>query len=360
MIRQAILWDSLGGGRVRCRVCRWRCVVEPGQRGHCLTRENRGGELFTLIYATVSSLQAAPIEMKPLFHFFPGTSWLSLGSLGCNFRCPGCQNWEIAHAQPDDAPRGGAGILPAEQGIAGWKPAPQAVQDLDPAEAVDQAITHGCKGLSWTYNEPTLWLEYTLDVGRLARPRGLLAHYVTNGFATPDALDAIAPYLDAYRVDIKAFNPDAYRRLANITDFEGILETAERAKRTHGLHVECVTNIVPGYNDDDTQLGDLAGWIVRALGPDTPWHVTRFVPHLDLSDVPATPVATLERAREIGLSRGLQYVYLGNVPGHPAENTYCHVCGALLIQRQGHRVVANHLLNGLCPFCAAPIPGRWQ
>jgi len=340
MVKQAILWDSLGGGRVRCRVCRWRCVIEPGQRGHCLTRENRSGELFTLIYAAVSSLHVAPIEMKPLFHFFPGTAWLSLGSLGCNFRCPGCQNWEIAHAQADDSSR--------------------VVRVLGPAEAVDEAITRGCKGLSWTYNEPTLWLEYTLDTGRLAQPRGLLAHYVTNGYATPDALDAIAPYLAAYRVDIKAFNRETYRRLANITDFEGVLETAERAKQAHGLHVECVTNIVPGYNDDEAQLGDLAGWIVRALGPDTPWHVTRFVPHRDLSHVPATPIATLERAHGIGLKRGLQYVYIGNVPGHPAESTYCHVCGALLIQRQGHRVVANHLLNGLCPFCAAPIPGRWK
>ncbi len=340
MERLGILWDRADGERVRCRVCRRLCVIAAGERGFCLTRENRDGELYTLTYGAVSSLHVAPIEAKPLFHFYPGTPWLSLGSLGCNCRCPGCQNWQIAHARPGEAER--------------------QARELAPDEAVALALERGCKGFSWTYNEPTMWLEYTIDASRLARTKGLLANYVTNSYITPEALDAVAPYLDAWRVDIKAFDREAYRKLANIADFEGILESAERAKKHHGLHVECVTNIVPGYNDDAAQLGALAAWIAAALGPDTPWHVTRFVPHLDLADVPATPVATLERAHAIGREAGLQYVYIGNVPGHKAEHTYCHVCGALLIERRGHGVAQNRMLGSLCPFCGARIPGVWS
>ena len=336
MSHEAILWEPVGEGRVRCAVCRRRCTIGPGSRGFCRVRENRDGRLVALTYGRVAALHVAPIEVKPLFHFYPGTTWLSMGSLGCNFRCPGCQNWEIAHASPDELAR-----------------------TIEPAELVELALRRGCKGLSWTYNEPTLWLEYTIDASRLARERGLLANYVTNGFATPEALDAVAPYLDAYRVDIKAFDRATLRRLANTDDLDGVLESAVRAKRHHGLHVECVTNVVPGYNDAPDQLAALARWIVAELGPETPWHVTRFIPHLDLSDVPPTPVATLEEARRLGMDAGLRYVYLGNVPGHEGENTWCDHCGALVIERTG-RVVRNLLRDGRCPECGHPIPGRWD
>ena len=340
MVHSAILWDKLDDGCVRCRVCERRCVISQGTRGFCRTRENRGGELLALTYASVSSLHVAPIEQKPLYHFYPGTTWLSVGSLGCNFRCGGCQNWEIAHADPDDAAR--------------------LARTIEPPELAAMAAERGCKGLSWTYNEPTLWLEYTIDTGRFARERGLMANYVTNGYITPEALDQVAPLLDAYRVDIKAFDADSYKRLANIADFGKVLAAAERAKKAHGLHVECVTNVVPGINDGEPQLGALADWIATTLGPDTPWHVTRFVPHRDLSQVAPTPVATLERAHEIGRERGLWYVYIGNVPGHEAANTICHVCGALLIERDGGTVVTNRIWRGMCPFCSAEIPGRWE
>ncbi len=337
MDRPAILWDTLEDQRVRCRVCPRRCLIPPGERGFCLTRENRDGTFYTLIYGAVSSLRVAPVEAKPLFHFYPASRWLSLGSLGCNCRCPGCQNWQIAHARP------GGGT--------------ERLRDISPEQAVDMAADQPCKGLSWTYNEPTMWLEYTIDAGRLARERGLMANYVTNGYITPEALDAVAPHLDAWRVDVKAFTQDAYRALANVPDFQPILEAAARAKTTHGLHVECVTNVVPGHNDDEAQLTALADWIVDALGCDTPWHVTRFVPHLDMADVPATPVETLNRAHQIGLDRGLQYVYIGNVPGHEAENTSCHACGALLIERDGRSVRENRMLGRMCPFCGVEIPG---
>ncbi len=340
MAHPAILWDKLDGGGIRCRVCRRRCAIGPGKRGFCLTRENHDGQLVSLTWGLVAAMHLSPIEVKPLFHFYPGSQWLSMGSLGCSFRCPGCQNWELAHSRVDESDR--------------------AAELIEPARLVELAIARRAKGLSWTYNEPTLWLEYTIEASRLGRERGLLANYVTNGYITPEGLDAVAPFLDAYRVDIKAFSRHAYQSLANIADFEGVLESAERAKRVHGLHVECVTNIVPGFNDDEAQLRSLADWIVALLGADTPWHVTRFVPHLDLRHVPTTPVATLERARAIGLERGLQYVYLGNVPGHPAEDTHCHACDALLIERRHHTAVCKRLAAGRCPDCHATIPGRWQ
>ncbi|MBM4033113.1 MAG: AmmeMemoRadiSam system radical SAM enzyme [Planctomycetes bacterium] len=339
MAHPAVLWDKLEGGAVRCRVCRRRCAIAPGKRGFCLTRENRGGELVSLTYGAVAALHVSPIEVKPLFHFLPGSQWLSMGSLGCNFRCPGCQNWELAHARVDANDR--------------------SVEMIAPARLVELAIERRCLGLSWTYNEPTLWLEYTIEASRLGRARGLLANYVTNGYITPEALDLLAPVLDAYRVDIKAFDREAYLRLANIADFDGVLDSAERAKKLHRLHVECVTNIVPGINDDDAQLGGLARWIAGTLGHDTPWHVTRFIPHLDLRHLPPTPVATLERAAAIGAQSGLHYVYVGNVTGHPAENTRCHACGSPLVQRWNHTVVRNSITNGQCPHCGAPVPGIW-
>ena len=340
MERPAILFDTLDGRRVRCRVCRRRCVIPPDELGFCRTRRNRDGRLRTLIYGSVSSLHVAPAEAKPLYHFYPDSRWLSLGSRGCNRRCPGGQIGEIPPAAP------------AEPVASGRARAPDA--------AVALALERNCRGLSWTYNEPTLWLEYTIDASRLAHQQGLLANYVTNGYITPDALDAVAPHLDAYRVDIKAFDRDTYRRLANTDDLEGVLDSAERARKAHGLHVECVTNLVPGHNDGDAQLTALADWIVATLGPDTPWHVTRFIPHHGLSRVPATPVETLERAHAIGMARGLQYVYIGNVPGHEKAHTFCHVCGALLIERQGHHVVGTRMLGDLCPFCSAVIPGRFD
>ena len=334
------LWDKLDDKHVCCRVCERRCVIADGERGACLTRENRDGGLFALTYAAVSSLHVACIEQKPLYHFYPGSSWLSVGSLGCNFRCPGCQNSQIAHASADDAPR--------------------LTRHIEPADLVEKAVAEGCKGLSWTYNEPTLWLEYTIDTSRLARKRGLLANYVTNGYITPEALAEVAPLLDAWCVDIKAFDHYTHERLTGVPHFEKVLASAKLAKHTHRLHVECVTNIIPGYTDDIKQMGAIADGIVNTLGPDTPWHVTRFVPHHDMVDVPATPVATLERARTIGREHGLWYVYVGNVAGHPYANTICHACGAVLVERDGNRVVQNRVWQGICPFCSAEIPGQWD
>jgi pyruvate formate lyase activating enzyme len=335
MIKEALLYEASADGKVRCGICRRRCVIEEGERGYCHTRINQGGKLHSLVYGEVASLSINPIEKKPVFHFYPGSCWLSLGTIGCNFRCPGCQNWELSHAEIES---GKANFLP-------------------PEELVRLAQEHNCLGISWTFNEPTIWFEYTLDGAKLAKEQGLYTNYVTNGYMTPETLDLIAPYLDIFRVDVKGFSQTSYRRLANIADFSGVLETTKRAKEKWGMHVEVVTNVTPGYNDDEEELRGIATWIHQELGEWTPWHVTRFYPHLELSHIEPTPIATLERALEIAHQEGLHYAYLGNIPGHPKENTYCHQCGHLLIERFSFDVLQYKLKGSKCPYCGAKIPG---
>ncbi|MBN2125844.1 MAG: AmmeMemoRadiSam system radical SAM enzyme [Deltaproteobacteria bacterium] len=339
-MERTILFETLEDQRVRCGVCQRRCVIAPGECGYCGTRRNEAGELYSLIYGQISSMRISPIEIKPLHHFYPGSEWLSMGSLGCNFRCPGCQNWEIAHADPSK-----------KDGI---------VRYLPPEEAVQYALDEGCTGLSWTYNEPTLWLEYTLDSARLAKEKGLLTNYVTNGYMTPEALDLLGPYLDAFRVDLKGFNDEAYRDIAHIEGFQGILEVIQRARDRWGMHVEVVTNLIPGINDYENELRDLARWILDSLGEDTPWHVTRFIPHLKLAHLHPTQVLRLERARDMALEIGLRYVYVGNVPGHASENTYCPHCGKLVIERRNYRILQIQLRGNRCKHCHGEIAGRFR
>ena len=342
------LAERLADGRLRCKVCQRSCVLSPDQSGFCRVRVHRGGRIVPLTYGRVAALCWAEVERKPLFHFYPGQIMLSVGSLGCNFRCPGCQNWELAHAEMEAA-------LPDTEFIS-------------PADLVELAARRGplmrgpCRGalgISWTYNEPAMWFEYTREGARLAKRRDLMTNYVTNGSITADALDAIGPFLDAYRVDIKGFSAETYRRVANFPDFRGILQVAERAKRRWGMHVECVTNVVPTLNDREEEWRGIARWIAEALSPDTPWHVTRFIPHHGLKHLPATEVRVLEAAREVGLSEGLKFVYIGNVPGHPAENTYCPQCGRIVVKRAGLAHPRVLLEGNACPACGTEIPGRF-
>lgn len=336
MKKEAFVYTRLPDNAVRCRTCQRECIIPEGKTGWCRTRVNEGGKLFSLIYGEVSSISINPIEKKPVFHYYPGSRWLFLGSVGCNFRCPGCQNWDIAH----------------------WKEGPMDTAYISPEEAVSRAKDAACLGISWTFNEPTLSFEYTLDSAKIAKTRGIHTNYVTNGFMTTEALDMIAPYFDVYRVDIKEFSDRTYLRTGHIPKFEGILDVAEQAKK-QGMHVEVVTNVIPGYNDDERELRDLTAWIKTSLGPGTPWHVTRFHPHHELTHVPPTPIATLERLRNLGKEAGLWYVYLGNVPGYRWENTWCHNCGELLVERHIFDVVQNRIKSGTCPACGTVIPGRF-
>ncbi len=335
-VREAMLYEPLTNSRVRCSVCQWRCVIGPDQFGVCRVRQNRDGKLYLLNYALVSSAAVDPIEKKPLFHFFPGSEVFSLGGWGCNFHCQDCQNWEIACT---DVPSG-------------------ASQVVTPEAAIEATKRHNSAGIAWTYNEPGIWLEYTLDSAKLARQNGLYTVYVTNGYSTPEALDTIGPYLDAWRVDIKGFSDTFYKKLAKISKWRGILDVTKRAKEKWGLHVEVVTNIIPTMNDDEEQLKGIAGWIRSELGEMTPWHVTRFYPHHQTSHLPPTPVATLERAIGIGREAGLRFIYAGNIPGHSSENTTCYSCGKLVVRRRGYQTQVVGLDGSKCRFCGAELNFR--
>jgi pyruvate formate lyase activating enzyme len=335
-VREAMLCEPLPDSRVRCNVCQWRCAIGPDKFGVCRVRQNRDGKLYVLNYALVSSAAVDPIEKKPLFHFFPGTECFSLGGWGCNFHCQDCQNWEIACT---DIP-------------------PTASQEVSPEAAIDIARRHGSAGIAWTYNEPGIWLEYTVDSASLAKQNRLYTVYVTNGYSTPEALDAIGPYLDAWRVDIKGFSDTLYRNLAKISKWRGILDVAKRAKEKWDMHVEVVTNIIPTMNDDDEQLSGIASWIKNELGELTPWHVTRFYPHHHIERLPPTPVATLERAIAIGRQAGLRFIYAGNIPGHSSENTVCYSCGKLVVRRRGYQTQVVGLEGSKCRFCRADLNFR--
>ena len=344
MKREAMLYDRLEGGAVRCHVCQWECRIGDGKLGVCRTRLNEKGTLYTLIYGEVSSLHVDPIEKKPLFHFYPGSQVLSLGTWGCNFHCKHCQNWQISYARPSD------GGWQVEGGWAGRG------REMTPEETVDLARRYRCAGVSWTYNEPAIWLEYTLETARLAREAGLYTAYVTNGYLTDAALDAIGPYLDAYRVDIKGFGDEPYRELSGVPRSDGILRVAERARHRWGMHLEVVTNVVPSVNDHPDQLTSIAEWIRDALGPETPWHVTRFFPNAEMSHLAPTPVETILAAREIGLRSGLRFVYVGNVAAGDAENSFCPGCGKVAIRRSGFRAeLVGVALGGRCRHCGADL-----
>ncbi|MFC1912878.1 AmmeMemoRadiSam system radical SAM enzyme [Chloroflexota bacterium] len=334
-MHEAMLYERLPSSRVRCRICQWRCVIGLDKSGVCRMYQNSGGILYNRNYAQVSSVAADPIEKKPLFHFFPGTLAFSLGGWGCNFHCQNCQNWEIACPETGEPWRGS--------------------REIPPRAAIEMAQSCHCQGIAWTYNEPTVWFEYTLDCARLAKENNLYTVYVTNGYITSEALDTIGPYLDAWRVDIKGFSDSFYRKLAKTSNWRGILEVAQRAKDRWHMHVEVVTNIIPTMNDDDQQLEGIAGWIKESLGELTPWHVTRFYPHHDMMHLPPTPVAALERAYDIGRKAGLKFVYAGNVPGHNSESTICYSCGKPVIERFGYQTKVVGLEDSRCRFCGAEL-----
>jgi len=339
-VQEAMLYEKLRGSWVRCNTCQWRCKIAAGKSGVCRMYQNRDGTLYSVNYAQVSSLAADPIEKKPLFHFFPDTLAFSIGGWGCNFHCQDCQNWQISCVDI------------ARQQVHSREVLPQI--------AVELARQYECQGIAWTYNEPSIWFEYTLDSARLAKENNLYTVYVTNGYLSPEALDTIGPYLDAWRVDVKGFSDDAYRKLAKVARWRGILEVAVRAKHKWNMHVEVVTNVVPTLNDDNEQLQSIASWIRDELGELTPWHVTRFHPHYHMNHLSATPISTLERAYNIGREAGLKFVYVGNVPGHKSENTVCYSCGNINVSRYGYQTSVVGLVGSRCQFCGAELNFRTQ
>ena len=337
-MKESWLYEKLKGRRVACNVCGLRCVIASGHRGACGTRLNDGGILYSAIAGGAAAWRTGSIETEELHHFHPGSKVLSIGASGCNFRCPGCRNGLISRAPGEGI---GRSVIP-----------------IEPEEIAERALVLGCAGIAWSGSDPAIWIEQTVPGARRAKRLGLYGVYATNGYATEEHLEMIAPYLGAWRVDLKGFSSATYKRLSGVARFEPVLHMTKRAKRL-GLHVECVTNLTPTINDDERELRALARWIRRELGEHTPWHVTRFFPSPGLAGLPPTPVAQLERACDVGREEGLKYVYLGNVPGHERGNTRCHGCGGLLIDRSGSNRGHPRLRRGRCPDCGVRIPGVW-
>jgi pyruvate formate lyase activating enzyme len=324
------------GNRVRCGLCPHACLIAEGARGICGARGVEHGTLRAFTYGLVSSAALDPIEKKPVFHYCPGSKVMSFGSVGCTMRCGHCQNWQISR------PKGADGSVQ--------------LHVVPPEEAVRIALDAGAQGVAFTYNEPVIWLEWVLDVGRLAKEAGLFVVMVTNGYVTPAGLDLFAEVTDVWRVDIKGYSEKPFRRLCKVSHPEAVREQAARAKKVHGMHVECITNIVPTVNDSEDELRAMARWIAADLGAETPWHVTRFIPYLEFADLPATPLGTLERAREIGREEGLRFVYLGNVAVDGAEDTVCPECGELAVDRFGFETrVGSLATDGTCGRCGADL-----
>jgi pyruvate formate lyase activating enzyme len=336
---EALLYEKLDDQKVRCALCSHRCVIAAGRRGTCNVRENRGGLLHTLVYGRLVAQHIDPIEKKPLYHFLPGSQSYSIATVGCNFRCRFCQNADIAQLPTD---RGGA--------ILG--------DTVDAAAVVAAAQRAGCRSISYTYTEPTVFFEFALDTARRAHAQGIRNVFVTNGYMTPEALEMIGPVLDAANVDLKAFTEKYYKDLCG-AKLKHVQKTLRNMKSS-GVFVEVTTLIVPGLNDDPDELKALAAFLVNDLGSDTPWHISRFHPTYRLTDRPPTPVKTLREAREIGLASGLKYVYTGNVPGDTGENTFCPACGETLIERWGFQVRKYRLKEGRCNKCGETIAGVWD
>ena len=333
-LHEARQYEKLGDNFVHCSVCAHRCRIKDGGHGICGVRLNRGGVLYAATFGKISAEAVDPIEKKPLFHYLPGTLSYSLGSVGCNFQCEHCQNWHISRATLDD------GLL----------------RSLSPEEGVARARGTGCRSIAWTYNEPTIWHEYPLAMGTLARGKGLGTVYVTNGYITEEALAELAPMLEAFRVDLKAFTEEFYRKVCK-AKLQPVLDASRKAREL-GMHVETVTLVIPGLNDSMEEMEGLIRWVVENLGPATPMHFSRFHPDYRMQDREATPVATLEKIYHRARELGIRFPYLGNVPGHPFENTFCPKCGALLIERTGYHTEFRGLKGDRCGECGEGIEMR--
>jgi pyruvate formate lyase activating enzyme len=336
--RDGELYETLADERVRCFACGHRCLIPPGRDGVCRVRFNERGVL-RVPYGYVGALQLDPVEKKPFFHALPGALALSFGMLGCDFHCGYCQNWLTSQALRDPS-------------------AVSAPEPITPAEIVRLARKHGAAIVTSTYNEPLITSEWAVGVFREAKPAGLTCSYVSNGNGTPEVLDYIRPWVSLYKVDLKSFRDRHYRELGGT--LERVLWTI-RALHEQGFWLEIVTLVIPGFNDSDAELSEIARFIA-SVSPDIPWHVTAFHKDYKMTGPANTDVRTLLRAAEIGAREGLRFVYAGNIPGAVGrwENTYCPGCSALLIERHGYRILENRVGDGTCPDCRRAIPGFWR
>ena len=321
---------------VRCLLCAQGCMIPVGGRGRCNTRFNQKGELRTLVYGRPISVHVDPIEKKPLYHFLPGAAAYSIATSGCPLHCRFCQNWEISQIRPED----------------------YRVNYVPPDEIADSASDKGAPVIAFTYNEPTVFTEYLTDIARAARPHGLRSIMVSCGYMNRDPLTEICEVLDAIKIDLKGLSEDFYRKVCS-AELRPVLASIRQIARS-GRHLEIVNLVVPTLNDGEPMFRSLAEWVSGELGPDVPLHFTRFYPAYQMPNLPPTPIATLERARETAMERGIRYAYVGNVPGHPGNNTYCPGCRRAVILRSNFFVTETHMKNGRCAFCGENIAGVWN
>lgn len=337
-MQEARFYEKLADEKVQCHLCAHECIIDPGKRGICMVRENQAGVLYSLVYGKIISGNVDPIEKKPLFHFLPGTRSFSIATVGCNFQCLHCQNYDISQY-----PR------LHKKKIVG--------EDMTAGGIVAQAQASHSASIAYTYTEPTIFSEFAYDTAVLARENGIRNIYVSNGFMTETSATAMAEVLDGDNIDLKSFSKDFYRKVCK-AKLQPVLDTIVRMKQL-GVWIEVTTLLIPGLNDSDSELKDIANFI-KGVGVEIPWHVTAFYPTYKMLDRPRTSIATLRRAREIGLEAGLRHVYTGNIPGDPGENTYCYSCNELLIERVGFSIRQINLKDGCCHKCGAQIDGVWK
>ena len=333
---EARYYQTLEGNNVQCQLCFRRCTIPEGKRGFCLARENRGGKLYTLTYGKPAAMHIDPVEKEPLFHMEPGSDTLCVGTATCNLRCKNCINWHIAFKAPEDV---------------------EAVP-MTPTEVVQTAIDHEVHTICFTYNEPTQQYEFMYDIARLAKEKGLRVTFHSNGEMSPEPMKAILPYVDSVAIDLKAFDPEVYRRLTT-GELAPVLDTLKLIKE-HGVWLEVVCLIIPTWSDDLEDIERMCAWIRDNLGEETPVHFSRFFPTCELARLSPTPLSTLEQAHDIAREVGLHYVYIGNVSGHDYANTYCPNCGKILIERKGLLIQQNNIVARKCKFCDHEIPGIWE
>lgn len=334
-MKEAELWEIVSGNKVRCRLCSHNCVVPDGRRGLCSVRENKDGVLYSLVYGRPIARHIDPIEKKPLFHFYPGSSSYSVATAGCNFRCDWCQNWRISQA-PTDADM-------------------SAIPYVAPSEIVERAGRSECRGIAYTYTEPTVFMEYAADIAVPAAEKGMYNVFVTNGYMTNEALDLAEPWLDAANVDLKGFREATYLEHVG-AGLAPVLESMKTMKRLD-IWLEVTTLLIPGVNDEDCEIRECAEFISKELGVETPWHISRFFPNYEMNNTPPTPEETLLRARDIGQEAGLKHIYVGNISVKDGQNTFCSKCGELLVERKGYVVAANRISDGCCAYCGKSVAG---
>ncbi|MBN1261420.1 MAG: AmmeMemoRadiSam system radical SAM enzyme [Anaerolineae bacterium] len=339
MLKASDLVRPLKDQIVQCRVCEHFCVLKPGAWGKCGVRVNRDGIIYSTVYGEAVAVHVDPIEKKPLYHFLPGSQALSVGTYGCNMHCRWCQNWQLSQVrQHQGGDRYG--------------------EMFTPSELVEIAQRRGLASIAYTYNEPTVFFEYSYDTAMIARERGIKNVYVSNGYMSQESLDRLAPYLDGINVDLKGFTEDLYRTYTGAR-LEPVKRTIAYIARETDIWIEVTTLVIPNLNDSDEELRDLASWL-SGIDPRIPWHVSAFYPTFEMLDRPRTPPATLERAYDIGKEAGLEFVYVGNIMNSERESTYCPICGMLVIERSGYQTRVRGTETGRCPGCGAVLAGVWR